>query len=169
MSPDDAFTVFDSLSEKHHVTLKLAASHLTSKEIALELGVAPVTIDKRIESVRKQLGSLARPELLRLYSAWCHTYDQAIDQPIILGEPARSGQSSEPLRDGMAYSFEDSITFDARSPWDRHPTWRRPGLKPSDLGISGKLIVMLIGAVAIMMVAVLSIAFAQALMSIFSR
>jgi hypothetical protein len=69
----------------------------------------------------------------------------------------------------FAYRFEDSMAFDARASWDRKPVWLRPGLKPSDLGIGGKLLVMLGGAAAIMMVAVLSMAFADALMSMLSR
>ena len=58
---------------------------------------------------------------------------------------------------------EDSLTFDGRAAWDRMPQGLQPGIKPSDLGIGGKLLLILVGAVAIMMVAVLSMAFANAL------
>lgn len=169
MPPEDAFGVFDSLTERQHATLALAARHLTSKQIALEMGVAPVTIDKRIEAVRARLGSIPRPDLLRLYGEWIDAYERAIDEPIILGGAAgnRSNPAAQPVE--FALRFDDSITFDARASWDRKSDWLRPGLKPSDLGVGGKLLVMLGGAAAIMMVAVLSMAFAHALMSMLSR
>lgn len=169
MLRDDAFAVFDSLTEKQHVTLALASRHLTSKQIAIELAVAPVTIDKRIETVRARLGLIPRTELLHLYSEWRGGYDLIIDDPnILVREPSKSDDcGAQPA--SFALSFEDSLAFDARTSWDRERVWLRPGLKPSDLGVSGKLLLIAGGAVAIMMVAVLSIAFADALMSILTR
>ena len=42
-------------------------------------------------------------------------------------------------------------------------------MRPSDLGVAGKLLFMIGGAVAVMMLAVLCMAFADALMSILVR
>lgn len=171
MIPNDAYHVFDSLTDKQHETLMLAAAHLTSKQIALELSVSPVTIDKRIEALRARLGFLARTELLRLYRQWCQIHDRTIDDPIILGVGASDAADLGPQPADHALLFEDSILFDARSSWDqqRGNVWLHPGLNPSDLGVTGKLLVMLGGAVAIMMVAVLCMAFVDALMSIIAR
>lgn len=169
MPPKDAFALFDSLTDKQRTTLALAAKHLTSKQIALELDVAPVTIDKRIESLRARLGNIARSELLRLFSEWCKAYDQTIDDPIILGSDQPHRASVDAQRDDLALEFRDSVTFDARAPWDRERNILRPGLKPSDLGVAGKLVIMLLGAAAVMMVAVLCVAFVDALMSILAR
>jgi hypothetical protein len=66
-------------------------------------------------------------------------------------------------------TFHDSLRLDARAPWALGGSWLRPGLKPSDLGTIGKLLFMIFGALALMMVAVLSMAFADALMSILTR
>lgn len=169
MPKDDAFAVFDSLTEKQQVTLALASRHLTSKQIAVELAVAPVTIDKRIDTVRARLGLIPRTELLRLYSEWRERYDRVIDDTIILVDEVSKldGCDAQPV--DFALSFEDSLPFDARTSWDRPRTWLRPGLKPSDLGVSEKLLLIAGGAVAIMMVAVLSVAFADALMSMLTR
>jgi DNA-binding CsgD family transcriptional regulator len=164
-----AFAVFDSLTEKQHEALALAVQHMTSKQIALELGVAPVTIDKRIEAVRGRLGAISRPDLLRYYGEWCQTYGRAINDPIILPVIGQQGDSSGQQQASSLIAFEDSIPFDARASWDRGIRQLRPGLKPSDLDVTGKLLVMLFGAVAIMMVAVLCMAFADALMSILTR
>ena len=55
MGHADFANIFSSLTEKQHEALALACQHLTSKQIAQELGVAPVTIDKRIDAVRAAL------------------------------------------------------------------------------------------------------------------
>jgi DNA-binding CsgD family transcriptional regulator len=171
----DAFSVFDSLTQKQHEALKLASDHLTSKQIALAVGVAPVTIDKRIEAVRARLDYMPRSDLLRLYRLWSESdaseqaYGQIIsDQTILgLGGDPLPITGSQPADRQLV--FEDSMTFDERASWERSPFWLRPDLKPSDLGVSGKLAVMLGGAVAIMMIAVLCMAFVDALMSILLR
>lgn len=75
MTPDAAFPVFESMTAKQHETMRLAVLLLTSKEIAAILGVAPVTVDKRIEALRARLGSIPRNELIRLYRQWCNQCD----------------------------------------------------------------------------------------------
>lgn len=175
MIPADAFPLFDSLTSKQHEALKLAAGHLTSKQIAMHLGVSPATIDKRIETVRSRLGNIPRSDLVRLYLLWSEercaagTYDRIISDPIILGGLHRGLPETEPQPTDRSLVFEDSLAFDARASWERDPTWLRPGLTPSDLGVSGKILAMLGGAVAILMVAVLSMACVNALMSFVDR
>lgn len=169
MSPDDASQVFDSLSAKQHATLTLAARHLTSKQIAIQLGVAPITIDKRIDVVRSKLDAIPRADLLRLYGDWRTAYSQTIHDPTILPEEGTIMEGSAAQSEGFAFTFEDSLRLDDRSFWDRDPRWLQTGWKPSDLGVGGKLLVMLAGAVAIMVVAVLSVAFANALMTMITR
>lgn len=156
-------SVFASLTEKQDEALRLACQHLTSKQIAQELGVAPVTIDKRIDAVRAKLGHLPRVEVLRHYRAWAEAYDRTIDDPTILTIPPSFAAPTDSQSQERPYVFEDSLAFDARAPWDRAPEWLQPGIKPSDLGVGGRLLLIVLGAVAIMMVAVLSMAFANAL------
>lgn len=86
MPNNQSSSIFETLTDRQHETLRLAAQHLTSKQIAKRLGVATVTIDKRIDTVRIRLGSIPRSDLLRLYCDWLGAYDQTIDEPIILGE-----------------------------------------------------------------------------------
>jgi DNA-binding CsgD family transcriptional regulator len=157
-----AESVFRALTDKQHEALMLACGHLTSKQIAIKLGVAPVSVDKRIDSVRAKLGNISRVELLRLYQTW-RGYDQTIPEPIILPSQTLSApQDSEQFAEHI-YRFEDSLAFDVRNSWDQSLGYLRPGLKPSDLGMGGKLLAMLAGAVAILMVVVLSLAVATSL------
>jgi DNA-binding CsgD family transcriptional regulator len=162
-------TVFDSLSDKQRETLMLACRHLTSKEIALELGVAPVTIDKRIEAIRARLDNIPRNEVIGLFRQYHHGYDQTIYEPIILACDLLEPPRLAPQQDDLHLAFHDSLRLDARAPWSLGFNLLRPGLKPSDLGAIGKLMFMIAGALAIMMVAVLSMAFADALMRILAR
>ncbi len=67
MDRHDIHSVFDALTEKQDEALRLACQHLTSKQIAQELNVAPVTIDKRIDAVRVKLGHMPRTDVLRHY------------------------------------------------------------------------------------------------------
>lgn len=172
MALEDNFRIFDSLTQKQHEALALASSHLTSKQIAVVLGVAPVTIDKRIETVRARLDHISRTELLHRYTQWTGvrdadgTYGQTINDPIILGAPVENLTTMPSQPPDHRLTFEDSVTFDARASWDRNPAWLRSELKPADLGVRGKLAFMLGGALVVMMIAVLCLAFVDALMSI---
>jgi DNA-binding CsgD family transcriptional regulator len=167
MDKQEAYATLETLTPKQHETLILAARHFTSKQIAQQLGVAPVTIDKRIEAVRGKLGALPRTSLLQLYGEWYKHDGQIIDEPIILGFAAAPGPEDVSQPSGQAFVFEDSLTFDARASWERSAGWRRSGFSPSDLGVAGKLLAMIFGAVAMLMAAVLSLAFANALMAMF--
>lgn len=159
--------VFASLTDKQDEVLRLACQHLTSKQIAQNLGVAPVTIDKRIDSVRARLNHMPRIDVLRYYRAWSDRYDRTIDDAIILidSPPEPASTASQPAE--RPYLFQDAIAFDARASWDRAPSRLRLGIEPSDLGVGGKVLFMLAGAAAIMIVAVLSVAFANALGTMF--
>ncbi len=151
-------SVFEALTEKQHEALLLACAHLTSKQIAIKLGVAPVTIDKRIDGVRAKLGNISRVELLHLYQGWQDRYDRIVPDPIILPLHSPIAAQDEQQVTEHTYQFEESLTFDVRPSWDSAIGTLRPGIRPSDLGVRGKLIVMLAGSVAIMMVVVMSLA-----------
>lgn len=166
---DESFidAVLASLTDKQDEALRLACQHLTSKQIAQKLGVAPVTIDKRIDAVRARLNYMPRIDVLRHYRAWSDRYGRTIDAPIILTDspPVAPSTASQPTE--RSYLFQDALTFDARAPWDRASSRLRLGIRPSDLGVGGKVLFMLAGAAAIMVVAVLSMAFANALGTMF--
>ena len=176
MTPDAAFPVFESMTAKQHETMRLAVLLLTSKEIAAILGVAPVTVDKRIEALRARLGSIPRNELIRLYRQWCNqcdgkvTYGRAISDPIILAEEGNATTYASVRSVEPQLEFEDSTTqvaFASASGSGRQEL--RPDTILSAMGVSGKLVAMLVGAVIIMMIAVLCMAFVDALMSILER
>lgn len=155
-------SVFRALTDKQHEALMMACAHLTSKQIAVKLGVAPVSIDKRIDGVRAKLGYISRVELLHLYQSW-QGYDRTLPEPIILTPQAPLVEEQVERIDEPVYRFEDTLAFDARASWDQPFGYPWPGLRPSELGTGGKLLAILAGAVAILMVVVLSLAVATSL------
>lgn len=156
-------SVFRTLTDKQHEALMLACAHLTSKQIAIKLGISPVSIDKRIDGVRAKLGNISRVELLHLYQGWQQRYDRTLPDPIILPHQTPIVANDGQQMDEHVYRFDDSLAFDARASWDKSLEYLWPGLQPSDLGKGGKLLAMLAGAVAILMVVVLSLAVATSL------
>jgi len=54
------------LNDGEVACLLLAADHLTSKEIALRLGISPHTVDKRMRKALRLLGTRTRREAVRV-------------------------------------------------------------------------------------------------------
>ena len=167
MASAQTHKVFESLTEKQREALDLACTHYTSKQIARRLKIAPATADKRIDAVRAKLEFLPRADLLRQYAEWKQGGDKTTGDPIPLTETFETSAQMEPQPTVNSFRFEDALVFDARSSWDHDSGWLRPGLKPSDLSSTTKLLLILGGAIAILIVAVLSLAVSNALETAF--
>lgn len=73
--------------------LRLVDQHLSSKEIALELGISPHTVDQRIRLALQALGVERRSQAARLVANELGPYQRLIDQsPYIEASPDK-GQS----------------------------------------------------------------------------
>ncbi|QNM83911.1 helix-turn-helix transcriptional regulator [Sphingomonas sabuli] len=69
--------------------LRLVANHLSSKEIAVELGISPHTVDQRIRQSLATLGVARRSQAARIVARHREPYQSLIHQPpYIEGEPA---------------------------------------------------------------------------------
>ena len=156
----------DELTEKQVVVLDLAAHGFTSKEIARQLDLAPRTVDQRVDAVRNRLGGISRADLVRRYRSSRAICDPTTYDGITIADAPLSGASEARQLENDVLLFEDSLTFDARAPWQREGYRLPPGFSPSDLGTGGKLLFMLAGAALIMAVAVLSVAFSHGLQTL---
>lgn len=58
----------ETITARQRVVMDLVVQHHTSKEIARRLGIAPNTVDQRINAVREKLGARDRAEAARLYA-----------------------------------------------------------------------------------------------------
>lgn len=73
--------------------LRLVAEHLSSKEIAAELGISPHTVDQRIRQSLQVLGVQRRAQAARLVVQHLQSYQPLIHQsPYIEADP-RSGEA----------------------------------------------------------------------------
>ena len=60
--------------------LRLVDAHLSSKEIAVQLGISPHTVDQRIRQALQILGVERRSQAARLVAQHCGTYQRLIHQ-----------------------------------------------------------------------------------------
>ncbi len=81
-----------SLTPKQQQVLNLLLDHMTSKEIALALGISHHTVDQRIMIARKKLGANSRSELAVKYREMVRDeaglYGQTVYEESYLAEPA---------------------------------------------------------------------------------
>jgi DNA-binding CsgD family transcriptional regulator len=71
--------------------LRLVDQHLSSKEIAAELGISPHTVDQRIRQSLQTLGVGRRAQAARIVAQYCGPYQRLIHQsPYIEAEGAPS-------------------------------------------------------------------------------
>lgn len=138
--------VFEGLTDKQREAMALAADGLTSKEIARHLAISPHSVDKRIDAVRARLDGRPRNQLVREYRSWSETGEPITGDRSPLTDTPSPTASMEPQPEGETLPFHDTLTFDRPFEWDRQAGWLHRGVKPSDLGVSGRLLFVVAGA-----------------------
>ena len=150
-----------TLTKKQAEVMGFVYQGLSSKEIALRIGISPATVDQRADGARKKLGAATRMEAARIYAA-----DQGISERFIYEPFPLTHSQSERRHQASPHSevrFEDSLTFDERAAWDRLPSWRLPALEPRDLGTVGRIAVILALTVFILLIVVEGLRLAHSL------
>jgi len=71
----------DKLSDRQLDCLRLVAQNLSSKEIAVELGISPHTVDQRIRGALQILGVERRAQAARIVTEAAGPYQRLIHQP----------------------------------------------------------------------------------------
>ena len=79
------------LSEGQLDCLRLVDQHLSSKEIAVELGISPHTVDQRIRQSLQILGVSRRSQAARLVAQCCEPYQRLIHQSPYIEPGAAAG------------------------------------------------------------------------------
>ena len=79
------------LTEGQLDCLRLVDQHLSSKEIAVELGISPHTVDQRIRQALQTLGVSRRAQAARVVSQFSEPYQRLIHQPPHIETPATPG------------------------------------------------------------------------------
>ncbi|MBO9714824.1 EF-hand domain-containing protein [Sphingomonas sp.] len=100
------------LTENEKLCLRRRLSHQTAKEMAIELGVSPHAVEKRLKMARTKLGLSSSLEAARLLALAEAGYGGMVPQPSDLAGGAGSG---------------DRASHAAARPADRPGPLRRPG------------------------------------------
>lgn len=103
----------DRLNAGQRDCLRLVLAHLTSKEIARELGVSPHTVDQRLRTAMRVLNAGSRFEAARVFAALDgeETYQPLIYQASLVergGKNGNQGPSSGRSRSETANATGDS-------------------------------------------------------------
>lgn len=91
---DDLANRVARLSAGQLECLRLVDQHLSSKEIAVELGISPHTVDQRIRGALQTLGVERRSQAARIVAKINGPYQRLIHQPPYV-EPAQPGDHSD--------------------------------------------------------------------------
>ncbi len=138
---EEQFDILKKITPKQREVLRLTFVGKTSKEIALELGIVPRSVDQRLDAARITLGASTRAEAARKFYDLHRASEGLTSDPFMLGEVG-SDQRGQPGERPL-YVFGDALQFHGPSVWKasisaEHGTWRRfvPGL-PSVVSGSG--------------------------------
>jgi DNA-binding CsgD family transcriptional regulator len=104
----------ERLSERQKDCLRLVAAHLTSKQIARELGVSRFTIDQRLDAARRTLGVSSRKEAALLFAKFEHSDGMISERFVYEPPPLASRPFSAPFLN------EEGSTGSAGG-FDHHP------------------------------------------------
>ena len=92
-SADPRNCKLSKLSKGQLDCLLLVDQHLSSKEIAVRLGISPHTVDQRIRQALQILGVGRRQQAARLVAEERGSYQRLIHQSPDIEDPSRPGQS----------------------------------------------------------------------------
>jgi DNA-binding CsgD family transcriptional regulator len=93
IEPDVAYRV-TKLTEGQLDCLRLVALQFSSKEIALELGISPHTVDQRVRQALQTLGVSRRAHAARLVAQYCAPYQRLIHQPPYIAAKGSGGDDN---------------------------------------------------------------------------
>jgi DNA-binding CsgD family transcriptional regulator len=112
---DDISSRLSKLSQAQCECLRLVNIHLTSKEIAIRLGVSRHTIDQRLDRACKSLGVSTRKEAARLFAL----YDPIIYEPFDIADKRAAAPAFPDLdyREERNDHQSDYRLYDASAPF----------------------------------------------------
>ena len=177
------------LTEKQCECLELVLGHLTSKQIAMQLGISPHTVNQRLDIARKTLGATTRldaavqyarlkgiPESLVYHSDDDYKYQEisahcespppqrTVYDPVLLAHPGQVPVGIGTPDDSGVLILEDSSRQMRSAPWDQDAVLRPFAGTLAGTNETVRRLVMILGlSVLMMMVIILGIALAVSL------
>ena len=107
-----------TLPEHQRVCLRMVLEHKSSKEIALELGISPHTVDQRVKSAMQTLGVGSRVAAARLLAE----HEGAAYQPLVyqhldLADLPKAGPAQATRGDGGGMNRRPTVVREERAPF----------------------------------------------------
>jgi DNA-binding CsgD family transcriptional regulator len=110
--------------------LRLVDQHLSSKEIAAELGISPHTVDQRIRQALHTLGVERRSQAARLVAQFSGPYQRLIHQSPHIEPFARTGHPNEAVGYQIRHADRAGGTGGTGFLTEQRPASFRPSLQP---------------------------------------
>jgi DNA-binding CsgD family transcriptional regulator len=129
-SDDAAALRVARLSQGQLDCLRLVDQHLSSKEIATELGISPHTVDQRIRQSLQILGVDRRTQAARLVAEHGGAYQRLIHQPPYIPAEPQSGQSEAAVSHQIRHADRAGEVGEAGFLTEQRPVSFRPSLQP---------------------------------------
>lgn len=171
---DNQRAILKKITLKQRDALRLTLTRKSSKEIARELGIAPRSVDQRLDAARIILGASDRGEAARKFYALIRASEGLTSDPFLIGESS-SGQSSD--RDEQSlYMIGDALTFQSPAKWENgseasQDRWWRfvPELPSAASGLRDRIAWIVIGAIAILALVLLGLGVVEGLKGLIDR
>ena len=110
--------------------LKLVDQHLSSKEIATELGISPHTVDQRIRQALATLGVERRTQAARVVAQYSGPYQRLIHQSPYIPDEPRSGHSEASVSNQIRHADRAGEAGNAGLLTEQRPASFWPSLQP---------------------------------------
>ena len=117
------------LSQGQLECLRLVHEHLSSKEIAVRLGISPHTVDQRVRQSLQILGVERRTHAARLVAEHGAPYQRLIHQPPYIPAAHKSGQSEAAVSHQIRHADRAGEVGDASFLTEQRPASFRPSLQ----------------------------------------
>ena len=109
--------------------LRLVDQHLSSKEIAAELGISPHTVDQRVRQALATLGVERRAQAARIVAQYHGPYQRLIHQSPYIEPSARTGQSEAAVSNQIRHADRAGKAGEAGFLTEQRPASFRPSLQ----------------------------------------
>jgi DNA-binding CsgD family transcriptional regulator len=110
--------------------LKLVDQHLSSKEIAAELGISPHTVDQRVRQSLQILGVERRSQAARIVAQYSGPYQRLIHQPPYIPAEPRTGHSEAAVSHQIRHADRAGEAGGASFLTEQRPASFWPSLQP---------------------------------------
>ncbi len=115
LSEQQAAEMLGQLTAKQVEVLDRLARHLTTKEIARELNLAPNTVDQRIAGVREKWGLPNRKAMVRLYTELQDLCGKTTYGPVPLDSDTVASESVEDARQDETFIPDNQTIPDSNA------------------------------------------------------